>query len=120
MDDAVGPGVSSCEYGSQALVRRIPAGVTVRKLDSTLGHAVDVGACRRFSAVTAEVSGSERIDDDEDDVGMFFFFIFHAGSFRPGKVSYYGIGEKTNQTPYWLGWVIRIASLRWKKNIELT
>jgi hypothetical protein len=93
MDNAVRSGVSSCEYGSEALIRRVPAGITIGKLDSLIGQFIDVGTGHGLPSVTTEVSGSEGVDDDENDIGVFLFLFFHAGSLPSKEGLYYGTGK---------------------------
>jgi hypothetical protein len=50
-----------------------------------------------FPAITAEISGSEGIDYNKDDVRMPLFFLFLVQSLTPEEGEYYGIGIKCNQ-----------------------
>jgi hypothetical protein len=87
MDDAMGPRVSSGEYGGKALIRGVPAGKTVGELDAFASQSIDVGAGHGQSSVTPEIPGTERIDDDKDDVGVLLWFFLHAYHSRGRKAT---------------------------------
>ena len=93
----MGSRISSGENGGQALVGRIPTGITVLELDAIPGHFIDMGTRVSFPTVTAEISGPEGIDDNQDDVRMLVLFLVHVQSQSQQERKYYGIGLKCNQ-----------------------